>query len=70
MKDKIDGTKDSFCEELECVFSQFPKYHMNILLGDFSAEVHRDGILKPTIGKESLREIVNHNLLDIRIKFV
>jgi hypothetical protein len=25
-------TKDSFCEELQCVFDQFLKYHMKILL--------------------------------------
>jgi hypothetical protein len=29
--------KDSFYEELECVFdNNFLKYHMKILLGDFS----------------------------------
>jgi hypothetical protein len=30
-KDKTDDVKDSFYEELECVFDKFPKYHMNIL---------------------------------------
>jgi hypothetical protein len=40
-EDKIDGMKDSSYEELECVFNKFPKYNMNILLGDFSAEVGR-----------------------------
>jgi hypothetical protein len=24
--DKTDDVKDSFCEELECVFGKFPKY--------------------------------------------
>jgi hypothetical protein len=38
-EDKIYDVKDSFCEELECVFDKFPKYRMNILLGDFSAKV-------------------------------
>jgi hypothetical protein len=27
-EDKIDNIKDSFYEELECVFDKFPKYHM------------------------------------------
>jgi hypothetical protein len=27
-EDKIDDIKDSFYEELECVFDKFPKYHM------------------------------------------
>jgi hypothetical protein len=30
-EDKGDDVKDSFCEELERVFDQFPVYHMNIL---------------------------------------
>jgi hypothetical protein len=34
-EDKTDYT-DSFYEEIERVFDKFPKYHMNILLGDFS----------------------------------
>jgi hypothetical protein len=41
-EDKSDDTKDSFYEELECVFNQFPKYHMKILLGDFAVEVERE----------------------------
>jgi hypothetical protein len=34
---KFDDIKDSYYEELEGVFDQFPKYHMKILLGDFNA---------------------------------
>jgi hypothetical protein len=41
-----DDTKDSFYEELEGVFDQFPKYHMKILLGDFNAKVGREDIFK------------------------
>jgi hypothetical protein len=51
--------KGSFYYELERVFDKFPKYHMNILLGDFNAKVDREGIFKPTIGNESLHEISN-----------
>jgi hypothetical protein len=58
---KIDDVKDSFCEELECIFDQFPKYHMKILLGDFNAKVGREDIFKLTIGNESLHEISNDN---------
>jgi hypothetical protein len=53
--------KDSFYEELERVFDKFPKYHMKILLGDFSAKVGRKDIFKPSIGNESLHEISNDN---------
>jgi hypothetical protein len=34
---------------------------MNILLGDFSAKVGKEDILKPIIGNESLHEIGNNN---------
>jgi len=36
--------KDSFYEELEQVFNQFPKHHMTILLGDFNAKVGRERV--------------------------
>jgi hypothetical protein len=51
--------KDSFYEELERVFDRSPKYHMKILFGDFSAEVGKEDVFKPTIGNESLHEISN-----------
>jgi hypothetical protein len=53
--------KDGFCDELECVFSKFPIYHMNILLGDFSSKVGREDIFKPTVWNESLHLINNDN---------
>jgi hypothetical protein len=58
---KIDDMKNSFYGEIECVFDKFPKYHMTILLEDFNAKVCRDDILIPTIGNESLYEIINAN---------
>jgi hypothetical protein len=60
-EDKTDDVKDSFYEELECVFDKFPKYHMKILLGDFDAKVGREDIFKLTIGNESLHKISNDN---------
>jgi hypothetical protein len=60
-EEKTDDVKDSFCEELWCVFDQLPRYNMKILLGDFNAQVGRKDIFKLTIGKESLHEISNDN---------
>jgi hypothetical protein len=60
-EDKIGDVKDSFYEELECVFNKFPKYRMKILLRDFNAKVDREDIFKPTIGNESLYKISNDN---------
>ena len=60
-EEKSDQSKDSFYEELEQVFDQFPRYHMKILLGDFNAKVGRENIFKPTIGNESLHQDNNDN---------
>jgi hypothetical protein len=52
---------DAFYVEVERVFDKLPKYHMNILLGDFSVEVSREDIFKPTVGNENSHEIGNDN---------
>jgi lipoate synthase len=39
-EDKSDDAKDNFYEELEYISDQFPKYHMEILLQDFSAKLN------------------------------
>jgi hypothetical protein len=31
-EDKTDDVKDSFYEELKCVFNKFPKYHMKTII--------------------------------------
>jgi hypothetical protein len=54
MNKEIDDVKDRFCEELECVFDKFPRYHMNFLLGDFNAKVGMEDIFKQTIKNETL----------------
>jgi hypothetical protein len=56
-EDTSDDIKDSFYEELGRVFGQFPRYNMNILLGDFNAK----DIFKPTIRNESSHKISNDN---------
>jgi exonuclease III len=60
-EDKGNDVKDSFYEELERVFDQFPRYDMKRLLGDFNAKLGRENIFKPTIGNEGLHEISNDN---------
>jgi hypothetical protein len=61
--------KDKFYEEMDCIFNKYPKYHMDILLGDFSSKVGREDIFKLTTGNESLHEIGNGNGVII-VKFV
>ena len=60
-EEKSDDSRGSFYEKLEQVFDHLPKYHMNILLGDFNAKVGRETIFKPTIGNESLHQEINDN---------
>ena len=45
------------------MFHHFPKYHMKILLGDFSAKVGKEDIFKPTIGQKSLHQDSNDNVV-------
>ena len=52
-EEKSDDSKESLHEELEQVFDHFPKYHMKVLLGDFSAKVGRENIFVSTLGMES-----------------
>jgi hypothetical protein len=59
-EDKSYDMKDSFYKEFKCVFGQFLKYYMKILL-DFSAKVGRENIFKPAIRNESLYEISDDN---------
>jgi hypothetical protein len=68
-EDKNDDVKDTFYEKLEQVFHKSPKYHMKILLGDFSDKVGREDIFKPTIGNGSLPKTNNDNIVRV-VNFV
>jgi hypothetical protein len=56
-EDKND-VKDSFYEEMECVFMKCPKYLMEILL-DSDAKVSREHFFKLSVGNESVNKISN-----------
>jgi hypothetical protein len=56
-----DDIKDSFYEELEQVYDQFPRNRMKILLGNFNSNVGREDIFKPITGNESPHEASNAN---------
>jgi hypothetical protein len=63
-QDEIDDI-GSFYEELECVFNNFSKYHIKILLGGFSAKVGREDIFKQKIGNEISHKISNDNAVSV-----
>jgi hypothetical protein len=52
----MNDVKDSFYEELKCVFDKFPEHHMTILLGEFNVKVSREVSL-------SIQEIQHNKLL-------
>jgi hypothetical protein len=56
-EDNVD-VKESFSEELECVFDKFPKYDTKVLLGDFTAKVGMESIFKSTIGMQVYMKLV------------
>jgi hypothetical protein len=60
-EDKDDDIEDSFYEEVEQVFDQFPRYHVKISLGYFNSKVRREDIFKSIIGNDSLFEASNDN---------
>jgi hypothetical protein len=60
VEDKSDDKKDSFYEELQHVFEQFPTYHVKILLG-FIVKVGREVIFQLIVGNGSLHEISKDN---------
>jgi hypothetical protein len=56
--DKIYDKTVSFYKELEHVFDKFPKYHMNILLGDFNAKVGRETFSNQQLGMRVYTKLV------------
>jgi len=65
---KSDDSKDSFYEELEQVFDNFPKCQMKVILRDCKAKLGRENVFKPRIGNESLHQDSNKNGVRI-VKF-
>jgi len=60
-EDECHNSKDSFYEELEQAFDNFPRYNIKILLRDFNAKVGEENIFKPTTGNECLHQDSNDN---------
>jgi hypothetical protein len=56
-EDKIDDVKGKFYKDQQRVLDKFPKYLIKIVLEDFSVNVGREEIFKPTVAKERLHGI-------------
>jgi hypothetical protein len=59
LEDKIDDLNDSFLpyEELECVFSKFPKYHTKSLLGNSSTKIGKKKFSNQQLGMKSYMKL-------------
>jgi hypothetical protein len=60
-EDKSGYPKTVYTRNWSKGFYYSPKYHMNILLGDFNVKVGRENTFKPIIGNESLNQDSNYN---------
>ena len=64
-EEKSDYSKDSFYEELEQVYGNFPKYHKKIPLREINAKVRKENIFITTIWNESIHQ--DNNVNGVRI---
>jgi len=56
--EKNGDSRDSFYEDLEQVFKNFPTYHTKMLLGYLNAKLGREIIFIPTLGMRVYIRIV------------
>lgn len=60
-EEKDEDEKDQFYEELERIIDSSPSHDMKIVLGDFNAQIGKEPVFIPTIGKHSLHQKTNDN---------
>lgn len=60
-EEKDEKEKSAFYEEIEKVFDSLPRYCIKVRVGDFNAQVGKEMMFRPTIGKDSLHETSNDN---------
>ena len=59
MSPRIPTDKDAYYEALIKTYDELPVHDIKIILGDFNAQVGREEVYKPTIGKHSLHHSTN-----------
>jgi hypothetical protein len=63
--DSEEEAKDQFYEQLERAYPACPSHDVKLVIGGANANVGRETVHKPTIGKHSLHESINEN--DLRL---
>ena len=53
--------KESFYDLLQKTYEESPSYDVKIVIGDMNAQVGKEEMYHPTIGKQSLHEVTNDN---------
>lgn len=56
MEDKNRQEKETFYEELERAYRQYPRNDAKIILGDMNAKIGQEELYRPAIGKYSLHK--------------
>jgi hypothetical protein len=60
-EDKTDSEKDAFYEELRKLYDACPKHDVKLIIGDLNAQIGKEAIYCPTIGKEAFHQESNEN---------
>lgn len=57
MEEKYNDIKNTFYEEVENIYDTLPRNTAKIIIVDLNAQVCREPMYRPTIGRESLHEM-------------
>ena len=60
-EDKSDIEKDAFYDELRNLYDACPKHDVKLIIGDLNAQIGKETIYYPTIGKEAFHQESNGN---------
>ena len=61
MEDKSDTEKDAFYNELRNLYDACPKHDVKLIIGDLNAQIGKEAIYYPTIGKKAFHQKSNKN---------
>ena len=60
-EDKSDTVKDAFYDGLRNLYGACPKHDVKLIIGDLNAQIGKEAIYYPTIGKEAYHQESNEN---------
>jgi hypothetical protein len=60
-EDKSDIEKEAFYYELRNLYDACPKHDVKLIIGDLNAQIRKETIYSPTIGKEAFHQESNGN---------